>query len=107
VSDSVNTISVSDLNEKISHLSEKECIIDVRSDDEYHAAHIEPSNHIPLDQLDEHLESLQDYDTLYFFCRSGNRSGKACQLLAPYLKATLYNVEGGILAWENEKLPIV
>jgi len=106
VSDSVNTISVSDLNKKISHLSKKECIIDVRSDDEYHTAHIEPSRHIPLDQLDEHLEFLQNYDTIYFFCRSGNRSGKACQLLTPYLNATLYNVEGGILAWENEKLPI-
>ena len=72
---------------------------------EYQESHITPSQHIPLDTLDEHLESLQNYDTLYFFCRSGNRSGQACNLLTPYLNAQLYNIEGGLLEWESQNLP--
>jgi rhodanese-related sulfurtransferase len=103
----MNTISVEDIYEIIPDLTDKECIIDVRTNDEYNTSHISPSRHIPIEQLDEHLESLQQYDTLYFFCRSGNRSGKACELLTPYLNAALYNIEGGLLEWESQLLPTV
>ena len=101
----MNTISVENLYEIIPQLTEKEAIIDVRTHQEYQESHITPSQHIPLDTLDEHLESLQNYDTLYFFCRSGNRSGQACNLLTPYLNAALYNIEGGLLEWESQNLP--
>ncbi len=101
----MQTISVEALYKTIPSLTEKEVIIDVRTHEEYENIHMTPSLHIPLDQLDEQLESLQTYNTIYFLCRSGHRSGQACKLLSPYINASLYNVEGGLLEWEHLKLP--
>jgi rhodanese-related sulfurtransferase len=44
-----------------------------------------------IDQLDKGRE-------YFVFCRSGNRSGTACQLLAEK-GLTAYNLQGGVGAW--------
>lgn len=44
--------------------------------------------------------SALDKDTNYFvYCRSGNRSGQACQMMDQLGFKSLVNLEGGILAW--------
>jgi len=44
--------------------------------------------------------STLDKDTNYFvYCRSGNRSGQACQMMDQLGFKSLVNLEGGILAW--------
>jgi rhodanese-related sulfurtransferase len=43
-------------------------------------------------------------ETVYVYCRSGNRSGQACMMLEPYGFKNVYNVVGGMLAWQ-EKFP--
>lgn len=35
----------------------------------------------------------------YVYCRSGNRSGQACQLMAQLGFGELTNLDGGMLAW--------
>jgi rhodanese-related sulfurtransferase len=39
-------------------------------------------------------------------CRSGNRSLKAAVVLRKHGFATVYNLAGGLQAWERDNLPL-
>ena len=51
-------------------------------------------------QIDE-IEHLKD-ETVYIYCRSGNRSGQACLMLEPCGFKNVINVTGGMLAWQEQ-----
>ncbi|HSC68552.1 MAG TPA: rhodanese-like domain-containing protein [Cellvibrio sp.] len=57
--------------------------IDVRTADEFNAGHIEGAAHIPYDEIAARIsEVTADKNTLlHLYCRSGNRSGIAQQIL--------------------------
>lgn len=83
-------------------------IIDVREPEEYESIHIEGVKLIPLGTL--HVDLLPELNgkKLIVHCMLGKRGGKACELLAassPQLD--IYNLEGGITAWENAGLKVV
>lgn len=74
---------------------------------EYKEKHIEGVRSVPLDQLEEHLAEFKNKQVIYIHCRSGARGRKAIDVLhARNITAKLINVEGGILAWEEAKLPV-
>lgn len=81
-------------------------IIDVRQPAEYRQVHVDPSRLIPLGELEKRAGELDRTRTLLTLCRSGSRSTMAAQLLA---KAgyEVRNVDGGILRWIKEQLPVV
>ena len=58
-----------------------EIIIDVRTIDEYNSGHIENSLNIEWRAIDEINESIAKDEKIYLYCRSGNRSGKAKNIL--------------------------
>ncbi|MFF2482552.1 rhodanese-like domain-containing protein [Paenibacillus sp. NPDC058071] len=81
--------------------SEKLHLIDVREIDEWESGHIKEAVSLPLSELAERYEELDKNAPLIMVCRSGNRSGKACD----FLEAQGYNVTnmtGGMLAWQGE-----
>lgn len=83
-------------------------IIDVREPAEYDAIHIEGAKLIPLGSLN--LGALPDLQgkKLIIHCMLGKRGGKACEvLLGANPDLDLYNLEGGITAWENAGLKVV
>ncbi len=47
------------------------------------------------------LEQLDPEKTYLLYCRSGNRSGKACTMMKEMGFKRVYNLEGGIKAWNN------
>lgn len=49
----------------------------------------------------KHFENLDKSEPVYLFCRSGNRSNKAAQLLAKQGFAKIYDLQGGYIAWKN------
>ncbi len=51
---------------------------------------------LETDDID-HLKN----ETVYVYCRSGNRSGQACLMLEPYGFKDIINVSGGMLAWQE------
>ncbi len=74
-------------------------LIDVREVYEYEEHHIQEVVNIPLSVLSEHTDQLNKDGHYYIICRSGNRSGQACQYLSDLgIKTT--NVDGGMLDWE-------
>jgi phage shock protein E len=81
-------------------------LIDVRESEEWRDGHIPGSVHIPLGQLDERLSEIPRERDILLFCRSGNRSGRATAALRSIGFTRVTNVEGGILAWTEQGLPL-
>lgn len=78
-------------------------LIDVRQPDEYAFAKIEGAKLIPLGEIVNRMDELnQDRETIVH-CKAGGRSAQAIEALkrAGYT-GELKNLRGGITAWSNE-----
>jgi rhodanese-related sulfurtransferase len=59
---------------------------------------------LPLGQVQTlQIEPIEDWkeEPVYFYCRSGNRSGQACMMLESLGFTNVINVTGGMLAWQE------
>jgi rhodanese-related sulfurtransferase len=83
-------------------------VVDVRESSEYSQAHILNSLHIPLSVFGNQLNKLEKYKVspLIVNCNSGHRSMQACRILKKNGYDKVYNMRGGILAWQNANLPV-
>ncbi|MDO8464462.1 MAG: rhodanese-like domain-containing protein [Gallionella sp.] len=83
-------------------------VLDVRNDEEYKAGHILNSMQIPLGKLNERIGELEKYkeQPIVLVCRSGNRSVAACTMLGKSGFSQVYNLTGGIIAWQKANLPL-
>ncbi|PCJ44313.1 MAG: molybdenum cofactor biosynthesis protein MoeB [Moraxellaceae bacterium] len=77
-------------------------IIDVREPYEREICHIEGSQHIPMQQISNHLQEFDPNQELLFYCKLGGRSAKVCQLFTDNGYQRVTNLKGGIMAWANE-----
>jgi rhodanese-related sulfurtransferase len=84
----------------------KAIIVDVREDDEWKEHHIPGAIHIPLAQLDKRLPELEAYKNspIITQCKAGGRSARAQQTLKAAGFSKVYNLDGGIQAWDKEGL---
>ncbi len=85
-------------------------LLDVRTLPEYTAGHLSFTDDlIPYDQLPKHLDKIpQDKSTtMYIFCRTSRRSGISTTYLRSIGYPNVYNVSGGIVAWQNAGFEIV
>lgn len=84
-------------------------IIDVRTPEEYAGGHIEKA--INLDYYSEtfadELDQLDKEKTYLIYCRTDHRSGEALDIMADLGFREVYNMLGGIVQWEEVKLPTV
>ena len=77
-------------------------IIDVREPAEYNDGHIENSTNIPLSCILSEIDQFDSNKKTIMVCRAGVRSRLACEkLIAEGYNLDLFNLEGGIIAWEN------
>jgi rhodanese-related sulfurtransferase len=85
-------------------------LIDVRMPDEYtgELGHIERTQLSTLGpELETFLKTANKEVPMIFVCRSGARSGKATATALALGFANVYNMEGGMLAWNSLALPIL
>ncbi|CAA6822265.1 MAG: Rhodanese-like protein [uncultured Thiotrichaceae bacterium] len=82
--------------------------LDVREDKELGDGIISGSRHIPVGQLKDRISELSAYKnkTVLVYCRSGNRSGFACNTLTKQGFEDVYNMSGGVMAWESANYPL-
>ena len=78
-------------------------LIDVREPNENAFAKIEGAKLIPLGQIIQRMDELDDTRETVVHCKMGGRSATAIQALrrAGY-KGELKNLKGGITAWSDE-----
>ncbi|MEB3100800.1 rhodanese-like domain-containing protein [Ferviditalea candida] len=98
----VNQISAEQLKQVMQSPRDK-IFIDVRTKDEFKANHIRNFNNIPLANLPNHLSKLDKQKEIYVICQSGGRSSSACSLLKKEGFKKIYNVMGGMSAWDRIK----
>ncbi|MGL6145261.1 MAG: rhodanese-like domain-containing protein, partial [Macrococcoides caseolyticum] len=79
----MNTITVKSLKQLLEQNAEVQ-LIDVREIDEFEAGHIKEAKNIPLSELDQHVSDFNKDDDYIIICRSGNRSGMACDYLEQF-----------------------
>lgn len=101
----INNISAKAANEMLSEGNA--VIIDVRSMAEHNACNIEKSIICPLPDISysklQHLVPELDNNKIIIHCKSGFRSNQACKkLLTDNPNIELYNMEGGITAWQKD-----
>jgi phage shock protein E len=56
-------------------------VIDVRTPDEWSAGHLEGTKNIEWQDILNIKNSVNKDEQIYLYCRSGNRSGRATQIL--------------------------
>ena len=84
-------------------------VLDVRDDTEFASGHIPEARHIPLAQLDARRGVIRRFkDTpVLVHCQNGAHSGKACDILRKQEFSQVHNLQGGLAAWIQAKLPVV
>ena len=84
-------------------------VIDVRTPREYEQIRLQNTLLINFRDPDFKTKiSKLDKNKIYIVhCRSGNRSGKACDIMQEMGFKEIYNVAGGILQWQEADLPVV
>lgn len=80
-------------------------ILDVREPEEWQLGHIDGAKWIPLGQLPTRWREIDPERKLVVVCLSGARSNYAASLLKQ-VGIEAANLEGGMLAWRAEQLPI-
>jgi len=87
---------------------ENAIFLDIREDGEYRNGHIPEAVHIPLKQLPERIPELNKFKTgpVIAYCRSGTRTTTAASLLKKHGFESVYNLGGGMLAWQKDNLPV-
>lgn len=83
-------------------------VIDVRVDKEYNEGHIVNSIHIPQSEIQSRISELEKYKhkPIIVSCRSGQRSGQVCSALKKQGFDHIYNLTGGISAWQSANFPL-
>jgi sulfur-carrier protein adenylyltransferase/sulfurtransferase len=84
-------------------------LVDTREPHEYQEAHLENGKLVPPGLLAEEIgEAAPDKSArTLLYCRSGNRSYKAAEQLQALGYEDVASVAGGILAWQEQGLPVV
>lgn len=75
-------------------------LLDVRQPKEYNLAHIPGAVLIPLPELGDRLAEVDREKPVLVYCAVGGRSRVAAQMMAGKGFKRVYNVAGGIKAWE-------
>jgi rhodanese-related sulfurtransferase len=79
-------------------------VIDVRSPPELEHGRIADAINVPLSKLPQDLETLPEDRPLVVYCGSGYRSAIAASLLRRHGRTDVFDLVGGLAAWESTAL---
>lgn len=81
-------------------------VIDMRDDKDYREGHIVNAIHAPASaESNNKLEKYRDKPVIVY-CQRGQRSAGYCSKLKKQGFGSVYNLKGGLLAWQKEALPL-
>ena len=97
----VKLISPAEFKEKIE--TGEYVLVDIRTPEEYQSGHIEGAINIDYYAPDfkEQVSQLDRNKKYLYYCRSGHRSGEAEILAKTFNFSEVYELDGGINAWQK------
>lgn len=83
-------------------------LIDVRTPEEFESGHITGAKNINWndDAFESQMSSLSKDDTYYIYCLKGGRSGSVMSWMKENGFQSVYDLKGGISAWNDEGKPL-
>jgi phage shock protein E len=94
--------------DKIRKTDPNAVVLDVRTKEEYQKGHIAGSTLIDFNSPDfeKQIAKLDKNKTYLVHCAAGGRSAKACKKMETLNFSKLYNLEGGLGAWQKAGKPV-
>lgn len=92
-------MDIDELYEIYKQPTQEYVLIDVRRPDEWAQGTIPNVERVVLDELPEYLKTLDKSKTYIMICRSGARSGRACEYMLSEGFQKPVNFSGGMLDW--------
>ena len=82
-------------------------VVDMREDKDYREGHIVNAIHAPAGSGNDigKLEKYRDKPVIVY-CQHGQRSTAYCSKLKKQGFESVYNLKGGLLAWQKDSLPL-
>ncbi len=84
---------------------QKHLLLDVRQPDEFKGGHIAGAKNISVQTLEQRLNEVPKSQPIVLYCRSGNRTKAAVQILSKAGYSQVYDL-GGIMQWQAQGLPV-
>lgn len=83
-------------------------IIDVRTEGEFMEEHLHNAININFNgnDFEANIKKLDKTKPTFIYCLSGGRSGSAMEIFAKNGFKQVYNMQGGILQWKGDQLPL-
>ena len=83
-------------------------VLDVRDAKDFAAGHLPRARHIPLRELSGRIEEIAKFKArpVIVTDRSGTRAASACRFLKHSGFTNVYQLKGGLNAWQQASLPI-
>lgn len=82
-------------------------VIDIRDAVEYQGFHIAQTKSIPLDEIPDRLAELPADKVIVMVDHIGHQTPLASRLLNGHGRSKLKRLDGGIMAWRSQGLPVV
>ena len=83
-------------------------VLDIREADEFAQGHVPRARHIPLSQLSNRVDEIGKFKDkpVIVTCKTGARAGAATRTLRQAGFNQVYQLRGGLAAWEQASLPV-
>ena len=86
---------------------ENAVMIDMRSDKDYREGHIVNAVHVPDGKGDIPAALNKHHERpVIVYCQRGNNSTAVCNRLSKQGFESVYNLQGGVQAWQKAELPL-
>jgi phage shock protein E len=105
VTASIQKISANNYVTNYAETTDNHILLDVRTPEEFNEGHIAGAVNIPVQELTQRLSEVPDDKEIIVYCRSGNRSATASNILLENGFSAIYDM-GGIIAWQQAGFPI-
>lgn len=101
----IQAISPAAYQQQFAEADAEHLLIDVRTPEEFAGGHIEGALNIPVEALAGRLGEVPTGQPIVVYCRSGNRSATASQILADAGYSGIYDL-GGLQSWISQGYPV-
>ena len=104
----IETVEATEASEILAEPPNGLVVLDVRTPEEFDEVRLADASNLDFYAADfaDRLDGLDKTLPYFIYCRSGNRSGQTLDMMRDLGFDEVYNLDGGIIAWNEAGLPV-